>query len=459
MSQYHVKKMNKPLDARVRVPGSKSITNRALLISALSGIRTTLRGVLFSDDTEVFANALKELGFPVEVNESPDPGECSISIRGERGLIPSKQGRVYVGSAGTAARFITAMLAFSEGEYEIQASEQMEKRPMKPLFDALGLLGTEIEYLKETGHLPVRIRGCFADPGKIKAFPVETVVDSDQSTQFLSALLMLSPLVAERTGTPFKIRVDGSRGKGAYVMMTLKVMEQFGVKVSEENGNDDSQVVFITEPGQEYEPGKDDAFAGGNVYEVEPDVSAAGYFFAAAAVTGGQVLLEGIHKTSMQGDIRFLDLLEKMGCSIKDTPEGIVLKGPEVERLAGIDADMRDFSDQTMTLAAIAPFCSSEVNIRNVAHIRKQESDRIHGMAAELKKMGVDVTEREDGLSIRPVGNGGIKPTVVETYNDHRMAMAFALTGLVADGIVIDDQECCSKTFKDYFKVLDRITG
>ena len=496
MSQYHVRKVNKPIDGRVRVPGSKSITNRALLISALSDIRTKLQGVLFSDDTVVFTQALKDLGFPVEVNEDPDPDKCAITLWGDESIksvrdnrfhegqdgaktdknemtgtdhIPVKKGRVYVGSAGTAARFITAMLALSEGAYEIQASPQMKKRPMKPLFDALASLGAGFEYMEEEGHLPVKVTGCFAGPEKEKEFPGEVFIDADQSTQFLSALLMLSPLIAERTEKPFKIFVEGSRGKGSYVLMTLRVMEQFGVNVSEVPGNSGGKISFVTEPGQHYrlmsaDEKPEDSLCKNDrsdsaVYDVEPDVSAAGYFFAAAAVTGGRVLLEEVHRYSMQGDIRLLDILEKMGCEVQDTPEGIVLIGAGTGKLTGIDADMRDFSDQTMTLAAIAPFCSSEVNIRNVAHIRKQESDRIHGMVTELKKMGVEAQEREDGLLIRPAGPEGIKPVTVHTYDDHRMAMAFAVTGLAADGIVIDNPECCSKTFKDYFSVLEGLTG
>ena len=426
MGQYKVKKLNKPIDARIRVPGSKSITNRALLISAFCDGKSLLKNVLFSDDTIAFINSLDRLGINILIKGD------TVSVRGKGGKIPKDHASINTGSAGTAARFLTAALGLSDGTYMINASDQMKKRPMKPLFDALYHMGTFIEYTETEDHLPVYI-------GTGKNMSSEVRVGSDISTQFLSALLLSSPLVTGETGKDMLIRVEGTRGEGAYVKMTCEVMKSFGVEVKVETWG------FRIPESEKYLPRE---------YNVEPDVSAACYFYAAAAVSGGIVTVEGVKKDSIQGDIRFLDVLEQMGCIYEDTEEGIMLKGPEGGKLSGIDVDMRDFSDQTMTLAAIAPFCSSPVTIRNVGHIRKQESDRISAICTELKKLGIETEEYEDGLKIYP---GEVRPGIVETYNDHRIAMAFSLTGLMAEGIVIDDYECCSKTFGDYFSVFENI--
>lgn len=426
MGQYKVKKLNKPIDARIKVPGSKSITNRALLISAFCDGKSLLKNVLFSDDTIAFINSLDRLGIKTLIKGD------TVSVRGKGGKIPKSNASINAGSAGTAARFLTAALGLSHGTYMIDASDQMKKRPMKPLFDALSHMGSFIEYTGSKDHLPVYT-------GAGENLNPEVSVDSDISTQFLSALLLSSPLVTGKTGRDMVIHVEGTRAEGAYVKMTCEVMKSFGVEVKAEIGG------FRIPKSEKYLPRE---------YDIEPDVSAACYFYAAAAVSGGCVTVEGVKRDSLQGDIRFLDVLEEMGCTSEDTEDGICLKGPEGGKLSGIEIDMRDFSDQTMTLAAIAPFCSSPVTIRNVVHIRKQESDRISALCTELTKLGVKTEEYEDGLKIYP---GTVSPGVVKTYNDHRIAMAFSLTGLMAEGIVIDDHECCAKTFGDYFDVFEKI--
>lgn len=426
MGQKIIKKVNKPIEATVRVPGSKSITNRALLISAFCDGRSYLNNALFSDDTKVFIDSLEKLGIKTRIKGN------DIRVDGEGGNIPNKNAGIYVGSAGTAARFLTAALAFSEGTYHIEASDQMKRRPMKPLFEALNRMGSFVECVEKPGFLPV-----FTGAGE--EMRSEVSVDSDISTQFLSALLLAAPIVTAGTGKDMVINVTGARAEGAYVKMTREIMKSFGVRVKR------SDTGFIVEEGQCYEAGE---------YDIEPDVSAACYFYGAAALTGGSVTVSGVKRDTIQGDIRFLEVLEKMGCVTEDTEDGIRLTGPAEGRLSGIDIDMKDFSDQTMTLAAIAPFCSGPVTIRNVGHIRKQESDRISAVCTELKKLGVAVEEYEDGMKICP---GEVKPGVVETYNDHRIAMAFSLTGLKADGIVIDNYECCSKTFVHFFEILENI--
>lgn len=422
--KYCVKKINKPLDITVTVPGSKSMTNRALLMAALSDGTTNLKGILFSDDSRHFLSSLQALGFQVTYSEA----DCCASVTGLGGTIPKKTGSIHVGSAGTAARFLTAMLALSDGEYEILASEQMEKRPMLPLFEALASMGAEFTYLKEEGHLPVRVKGSNAKVTQVS-------VDISKSTQFLSALLMTAPML--KNG--LHIHILSEKTDGAYVRITRSMMEQFGCKVVYD--------------GHDYDIAGGQAYHAGN-YVVEPDVSAACYFYAMAAVTGGSAVVRHVHPGLMQGDMKFLNVLEQMGCRVEDTREGIKVTG-NPDGLRGIDVDMNDFSDQTMTLAAIAPFARGTTHIRNVAHIRLQESDRMAAILHNLNSLGVRCVQEGDGLVIEP---GNVKACEIETYEDHRMAMAFSLPGLLVDGIVIKNPMCCRKTFEGYFDVLDEIT-
>lgn len=421
---YKVRKQDKPMHIVTSVPGSKSITNRALLMAALSKESVTLRGVLFSDDSRHFLASLVNLGFEVDINEE----NCVVTVKGCGGTIPKKQAEINVGSAGTAARFLTAMLALSDGEYIINSSQQMKKRPMKPLFDALTQMGARFTYLENEGFLPVRVKGSVKPPAT-------AYVDISKSTQFLSALLMISPMMKEG----LTINITSDKKTGSYIKITQKMMAEFGCN-SEFDGEK-----YIIRKGEGY-----------NItdYVIEPDLSAACYFYAMAAVTGGSAVVKNVHMDSMQGDLKFLTaVLTGMGCTITDEEEGIRLTAPA--QLSGIDVDMNDFSDQTMTLAAIAPFAADQVRIRNIEHIRGQESDRMAAVINELNGMGVPCREVEDGIVITPAMP---HPYSVRTYEDHRIAMAFAVTGLKADGIQILDCQCCSKTFENYFEVLDRIT-
>lgn len=427
MSQYKVKKIEHPLNCVVEVPGSKSITNRALLMAALSEGECTLNGVLFSDDSRHFVLSLISLGYSIQLNEV----EHFITIEGCGRNIPKKEATIDVGSAGTAARFLTAMLALSDGEYTINSSEQMKKRPMLPLFEALTAMGAEFTFLENEGFLPVKVRGA-AFGGKS---PFNTVdIDISKSTQFLSALMMTAPMLKDG----LKINITSKKTDGSYIRITSKMMNQFGCLVKHE--------------GAHYEIMPDSGYMADN-YQIEPDVSAACYFYAAAALTGGSVLVKNVHEVCMQGDMKFLDVLKQMGCKVQEELEGIRVTAPEDGKLKGIDIDMNDFSDQTMTLSVIAPFASGETFIRNIGHIRLQESDRISAIVNELTKLGIKVKEGEDSIEITP---GTITPGVVDTYDDHRMSMSFALIGLMVDGIVIDNYECCGKTFENYFQVLER---
>ena len=436
--QYLVKKIDKPINWTVTVPGSKSMTNRALLMAALSDGVTELSGVLFSDDSRYFISSLQSLGFATQVDEK----EKKVTVKGENGKIPEKEAQIYVGSAGTAARFLTAMLGMSDGIYTIQASEQMKKRPMKDLFLLLKQAGAGIEYLEKEGYLPIKITGRKANNlnGKTEPEKIEqklTVqLDISKSTQFLSAMLLISPMIEEG----LCIEITSEKTDGSYIKITRGMMEEWGVTSLFDGRN------YEVSAGASYHM---------KHYIVEPDMSAACYFYGAAAITGGLALVRNVHKDNSQGDRKFLEVLEKIGCSVTDSEEGIVVEGPADGKIKGIDIDMNDFSDQTMTLAAMAPFASEKVHISHIGHIRLQESDRIHAIVTELTRVGIRCEETEDSITVYP---GKPHAALIETYEDHRMAMAFSLIGLKTEGIVIHNPMCCRKTFENYFELLTELT-
>ena len=430
---YRVKKLDRPVHWVVEVPGSKSITNRALLIAALTGGTVMLDGVLFSDDSRYFLGALQSLGFQVEIREA----QKQVAVTGCAGKIPRKEGEVYVGSAGTAARFLTAMLGVSEGTYIIQASEQMCKRPMKPLFEALQTLGARIRWLGEEWHLPVRITGARVTADSSRKPEAGLLnLDISESTQFLSAFLLISPVFAGG----LRIHITSKKTDGSYIRITRKMMEDSGVGITF-NGTD-----YVTLPEAVYQR---------KAYQIEPDVSAACYFYGAAAVTGGYAKVKHVYRDGMQGDLKFLEVLRRMGCEVREEPDGIAVQGPEPGKLHGVSVDMNDFSDQALTLAAIAPYADSPVEIWNVAHIRGQESDRIHAIVSNLERAGIVCEEYPDGVRILPGQPEGCR---ISTFEDHRVAMAFAVMGLRTDGIVIENPMCCRKTFENYFDLLDQLT-
>lgn len=416
------KDASKPLE--VSVPGSKSITNRALLLATLAEGTSTLRGVLFSDDSRHFLKCVQDLGFETTVDEAARV----VRVRGQGGAVPRSNADLYVGSAGTAARFLTAYLGLSEGTYHMDASEQMRRRPMAPLLHSLKELGCEIRYDAEAkeGHFPFTLQG--------HGFGKEQIaVNIDHSSQFLSALLIVSCLCEK----DFTSHIEGTHGM-AYIEITLNMMEQFGVCVERL-----SDGAFLTRAGQRYQALD---------YQIEPDASAACYFYAMSPLLHRSVRVDHVHFDSMQGDVAFIRILEDMGCKATDTAQGILLEPPADGRYRGITADMSACSDQAITLAAIAPFAEGPTTITGIGHIRFQESDRIAAIAAELTKMGIRCEERKDSVTIYP---GKPAPSIVKTYDDHRMAMGFSLTGLRSPGIVIDDPACCRKTFENYFEVLE----
>lgn len=451
---YQVRKLNPGKEYLIRVPGSKSITNRAFLLAALSGKKCVLSGVLFSDDTRGFIDCLLQLGFQLEIEEE----RHKVTIQGTGGRIPNPEAAINVRSAGTAARFLTVALAFAGGNYHLDASEQMRKRPMEPILKILEKLNVKFRYNNEAYHFPFELDSQFAEEFTDKNGMSEITIDTNLSSQFASALLMAACILP----TGLKIHLTGSRTAGSYIKMTLAMMKQFGICVKQS----ENCYEILHQEGW-----------GLTEYEVEPDVSAACYFYALVPLLKTSVIVKGVQEDSLQGDIQFLNVLEQMGCRKKATSEGIRLTMTEPE-MHGVDISMKDFSDQTMTLAAIAPFADSVTRIHNIGHIRFQESDRLHAILTELQRMGVRCEEvpEIDGIQIFPwkkvqgdyiatESAGGMKrgsiaegrSTIIETYDDHRMAMAFTLPGLKTGKIVIKNPGCCRKTFENYFSVIDSL--
>lgn len=408
-----------PPDASITVPGSKSLTNRALPLGALARGRTRLTGVLLSDDTNVMVECMRRLGFEVQV----DQPELVMAVEGRGGEIPAQGAELFVGGAGTAARFLTAMVGLGSGRYTIDGTQRMRERPIQDLLDALGMLG--VRAVAERGAPPVVVDAAGLRGGR-------AMVRGGTSSQFLSALLLVAPYAREDV----EVVLEGRLVAAPYVEMTLAVMEAFGVRVER-----DGLRRFLVRSGGCYRA---------RAYAIEPDASSAAYFFAAAAVTGGRVRVPGLSASSLQGDARFVDLLEEMGCRVVRGEGFLEVHGSDV--LRGIDADLSEMSDQTMTLAAIAPYADGPTRIRGVAHIRHQESDRLAATAAELRRLGQSVEESDDGLVILP---RPLRPAVVQTYDDHRMAMAFAVTGLRTPGIIIANPGCVAKTFPGFFGRLE----
>ena len=326
----------------------------------------------------------------------------------------------------------------SDGTYQIESSEQMKKRPMKDLLLALEGLGASFTYLEEPYHFPMKVTGMGINTEKCS----KIFLNIDQSSQFLSALLMVAPVCLGK----LEIELTGHRNARSYVEMTQQMMMQFG----------HPGVRMLSE--SVYQVQKHSYKA--QVYQVEPDVSAACYFYAMAAITGGEAMVYHMRKDSLQGDMRFLKILEQMGCTgrweLRNTDQGsdFILQGPEGGRLKGITADFSDFSDQALTMAAIAPYADSPVRIDGIGHIRGQESDRVTVICTELKRIGIDCKEEKNSVTIYP---GVPKDSVIHTYDDHRVAMAFAVTGLRMEHLEIEDPMCCKKTFPEYFEKLDAI--
>ena len=399
----------------VRIPGSKSVTVRALFLGACASGLTYLRRPLVSDDTEAFAAGLGALGYSVQRSNE------DWVIMGSPAGPPAASADVYCRDAGTAARFLPALAATGHGTFRFDASPQLRRRPVGPMAAALRDLGVTVTHEEADGHLPLTVRADGLAGGRI-------TLDASVSSQFLTALLMAAPLTADG----LTITVTGLVS-APYVTMTVKMMRQFGAKVTQDGGD------FVVSPG---------GYAARS-FEIEPDASASSYFLAAAAVTGQTVTIPGLFPDSLQGDIQFARVLARMGASVRFDPDGITVTGHGT--LRGTEVNMRDISDTMPTLAAIAPFADGPVRIVDVANTRVKESDRLDACAVNLRRLGVQVATGPDWIEIWP---GTAKPAEIECRGDHRIAMSFSITGLRTPGLTLDDPGCVRKTFPGFHAAL-----
>ncbi len=410
------------------MPGSKSISNRALLLSALAKGSTLLIDLLDADDTRVMREAMTALGVTLAATDD------GLRVDGCAGRFPAREASLFLGNAGTAFRSLTAALAFAGGRYELDGVARMRERPIGDLVDALNELGARIHYLDRAGFPPLRIepaRSLSAD---------RVAVRSDVSSQFLSGLLMAAPMVAPQGG--LRIAVQGTLISQPYVRMTIALMQRFGVAVREEGGE------FVVPAGVYRSPSR---------FVVEGDASGASYFLALGAIAGGPVRVEGVGRDSVQGDVRFADALAAMGARIEVGEHHISAAAPERGRLRGIDADFNHIPDAAMTIAVAALFADSPSTLRNIGSWRVKETDRIAAMTAELRKLGARVEAGADWLRVTPPGTW--REASIDTYDDHRIAMCFSLAAVAGLPVHIRDPKCVAKTFPDYFDRLAALTA
>jgi 3-phosphoshikimate 1-carboxyvinyltransferase len=411
-----IEPLRAPPVATVRPPGSKSITNRALLCAALADGRSTLRGALFAQDTAAMVDAVRALGAEV----SADQAGGTLAVSGSGSRRPDGPAHIDARQSGTTSRFILPAAALGAGRVVVDGSAQLRGRPFAPLFEALSQLGVLVEPLEQPGHLPVAVRGP-AGGGAVS-------IPGHISSQFLSGLLLAGPLMARG----LEVELTSPLVSVPYVTMTRAVMAAFGVSAD----------------GLAVAPSHYLA----TEFEIEPDASAAAYFFAAAAISGGSVTVEGLGRDSIQGDVAFVDVLERMGARVERGADAITVSGSGA--LRGVDVDLADLSDTAQTLAAVAVFADSPTHVSGVGFIRAKESDRIGDLVCELARGGIEARAEDDGFTIVP---GEVRPTRFRTYDDHRMAMSLALLGLRVEGIEIEDPACVAKTYPGFFADLERL--
>ncbi|MGE9292499.1 MAG: 3-phosphoshikimate 1-carboxyvinyltransferase [Puniceicoccales bacterium] len=440
MEQLTITPFTQPVKGTVSLPGSKSITNRALVLAALSRESLTLEGALFSEDTQIMAAALKTLGFTV----STDPAGKSIFIIGRGGEIPQSEAELNIGNAGTAARFLTAMLALRKGgRYQLDGSGAMRKRPIKGLLDALAAAGAaEADFAGEPGFFPFELTTKGFAGGALS-------VDASASSQILSALLMAAPLAE----APLTVELAGETVSKPFVEMTLTMMAQFGIEPQNVEGG---KYAFNGEQSYYYNR---------PAYVIEPDATAASYFLALPWVTGGSLNLRRMGRIALQGDIGFTEVMAALGVETASEGEDLAVSPTGTADI--LDSfDFNAISDTFLTLAALTPLLDKPLTITGIAHTRKQETDRVNAMATELRKLGQKVDETEDSLTVTPDLAAMKKatadaPVAIDTYHDHRVAMSFGVLGcrdLHGDGrpwITINNPGCCAKTFPNFFEVLE----
>src|SRR5271166_56403 len=417
MDQIEITPILRPLSASIRVPGSKSITNRSLLLAAMAHGRSQIEGALFSDDTRYLLGALRQLHF--NISDAEDRG--LVEVEGLGGVVPASAAELFVGGAGTAMRFLTGFLTLANGRFRLDGSSRMRERPLGALLEALRCLGVKARCERDNERPPIVI-----EPDADHFAGGSPSVDARASSQFVSALLLPAPLWQHG----LRLRVSGNAGR-PFVEMTLRLMEQWGAQSKIEGDT-------IIVPGrQKYHS---------RLFKVEPDASAASYFGAAAILCGGSVVIQNLDRRSIQGDLKFLEVLERMGAEIRWSLDAVEVVGSG--KFCGIDLDMSDMPDMVPTLAAIAPFADSPTRIRKVGFIRDHESDRLAVLAAELRRLGAKVKEFADGLEIQP---SKLHAASIETYDDHRIAMSFAIVGLRLPAMKIQNPSCTAKTYPLFF--------
>jgi 3-phosphoshikimate 1-carboxyvinyltransferase len=415
------------INGEVFLPGSKSLSNRALLIAALANGTTKITNLLVSDDIKHMLNALTSLGIQYTLSECGT--ECTV-VGNEGFFKTDKPLELYLGNAGTAMRPLCAALAASTGEFVLTGEERMKERPIGHLVDALNQLNADVEYLENKDYPPVKIVGKALQGDKV-------TIDGSISSQFLTAILMVTPLLKTDT----TIEIEGELVSKPYIDITLDIMARFGVQV--ENNNYQS---FLVKGLQSYQSVEK--------YMVEGDASSASYFLAAGAIKGGEVTVHGVGRLSVQGDKHFADVLEKMGAEVIWHDESITVKA---KPLTAVDMDMNHIPDAAMTIATTALFAKGTTSIRNIYNWRVKETDRLSAMATELRKVGAVVEEGEDYISITPPES--LTHAAIDTYNDHRVAMCFSLVALSDTPVTINDPKCTAKTFPDYFDKLAQVSS
>ncbi len=433
MTDYRFESACGPLDAVVAVPGSKSITNRALILAALADGVSVLRNILLAEDSWLMIEALRALGIAVTVDETG----CVAEVTGCGGNIPADDAELFCGNSGTTIRFCTALVALGRGRFRLDGIARMRRRPIGTLTDALQSLGVGIEFEDEIGFPPLTVHSGGLRGGHV-AFP------SPESSQYLSGLLMAAPCAS----SDMLIEVGADAPSVPFLAMTVRMMEQFGMPVLADGiGAERKEIRIVVESPRRY---------AATVYAVEPDATNAMYFLCAPAIAGGRVTVRGLGSGSIQGDLRFVEILRKMGCDVAIEKDRVTVARDPGRRMNAVDADLGSMPDVAMTLAVLAVFADGVTTIRNVPNLRIKETDRLAALTRELMKLGAEVEERSDGLRISPPARP--VPAAIDTYDDHRMAMSFALAGLRLQGLVVNDVECTAKTYPNFFTQFHAMT-
>ena len=414
------------IKAVVHVPGSKSLTNRALVSAALAQGKTVVEDVLIADDTMRMLEALEKLSFELHADEP----SRKVTVNGSGGHVPAASGDIYAHQAGTVMRFLTALVALGKGPYRLDGDERMRERPIGPLVDALRSLGAAIEYEDKDGFPPLIVKG------GIKGG--QATVEASISSQFVSALLLIGPTLKKG----LKLKLQGHVTSRPFIEMTLRLMRSFGADAS-----------WADESTLNVKPKKYSAPSGGR-YAVEGDATAASYFWAAAVITGGEATVDNVPADGLQGDAAFADILASMGAHVTKDKRGITVSSGGA--FNGITVDMNDIPDVVQPLAVTALFAKGRTRIENVGNLRVKETDRLYALETELKRLGAHVSTGPDWIEIDPA-KSKLKGTQLRTYDDHRMAMSLALVGLRIPGVSIENPACVSKTFPDFFQVLERL--